>query len=221
MRKIRIRIPSPEEATAAVEAAEATLLRWSTEAESKTHAADVLAGELAEAQARAADDLLDAEDAEDDAAAVTRLANDLLRRQTEQGIAVQAAERAAERLAGVRRDVLRARAMTLRTRAARLREVAASRQARTDQLVAELAGFEGVAYGPVAQQSALGIAGPGITPRTTTDKLQGRAQWLEEHATWLEMTSAQAANDQVLAAANQPAPELIDVELAVADTAAL
>jgi hypothetical protein len=221
MRRPRIQILSPEDAAGALDAAEATLARWSDEAANQAHQADVLAAELAEAQSRAADDLLDAEDADDDAAAVARLADELLRRQTEQGIAVQAAERAAERLTVVRRDVLKARAGTIRTRAAGLRAVATSRQARTEQLLAELSDFEQVPYAPAPRPSALGIGGSGIAARTMTQNLLGRAKWLEDHAEFLEFTAAQGADEQVTAGTNRGLPDLIDVELAVADTAAV
>ena len=211
----RSRMLSLDDAAAALDAAEATLTQWSGEAADKAHAAEVLAAELAEAQARAGDDLLDAEDAEEDQAAVTQIAERLLRLQTEQRLAVQAAERAAERLAVVRREVLLARAGSLRPRAAQLREAAATRQARTDQLLAELADFERVPFGPVATHSALGVAGAPMTPNTLTQQVLRRAQWLEDHAGWLEITAAQGAQDQVLAAVNQPVPERVEVESAV------
>jgi len=217
MRKPRIKVLSADEAAAALEIAETTVARWSGEAADQTHAAEVLAGELAEAQARAADDLLDAEDADDDAAAVARIAGELLRRQTEQGIAVQAAERATERLTGARRDVLRARAASTRTRSVRLQEIVAVRTAKTDQLLAELYGWERVAFAPTARVDSLGIGRPMSAPASLTQQLRQRAEWLNLHADHLDQVAAEGPDHEVARITHAGLPELTSVELAVAD----
>jgi len=217
MRKPRITVLSPGEAATALEAAETTLARWAGEVARLTHAAEVLAGELAEAQARAADDLLDAEDADDDAAAVARVADDLLRRQTEQGVAVQAAERAAERLAGVRRDVLRARAASIRTRAVRLQEIVAMRAAKTDQLLAELAEWERVAFAPAARVDSMGVASSMSAPASLTQQVRQRAEWLGLHAGHLDQVAAEGPDHEVTRITGAGLPELAAAELAVVD----
>lgn len=206
------RVMSPDEAATALDAAEATLARWSGEAARLAVSAETLAGDLAAAQARAADDLLDADDADDDAAAVARVAGDLLRRQTEQGLAVQAAQRAAERLTEVRRDVLRTGAAATRTRAAGLRDMAAARRAHTEQLLAGLADFEQVRY-EVAARDNFGMSAA-IRPKSRTEQIEGRARWLDGHADHLERIAATGGPDQVLSLAGTPLPEVLDVEIA-------
>jgi hypothetical protein len=204
--KRRPRTLSVEEAAEALQAAEATLSRWSDEAADKERQAEVLAAELAEAQARAADDLLD----DDDPDVLSRVAADLERRRTEQALAVQAAERAAERVVAARRDVLRARAATVRTRAEGLKSGAAARQARTDQMLAELAEFERVTFG-VADQNSSGVGTP-FRPWTSTRQLRNRAQWLADHADHLDVTAESGTADLVMSLANQPIPPVLEVE---------
>jgi hypothetical protein len=204
MRTPKIEVLSPEEAANALDVAEATLARWVGEAADLSHAAEVLASELAEAQARAADDLLDADDADEDNAAVTRIAGELLRRQTEQGIAVQTAARATERLVDARRAVLRARAGTLRTRAERLREATVTRQAKADQLMAALSEFEAVPFEPIPHRSDTGST---WSRPTLTQHAVIRARWLCDHASTLDLVAGQGTADQVLAQFNAGLPE--------------
>jgi hypothetical protein len=212
MRTPKVKVLSDAEAAAALDAADATAVRWSNEAADLTHAAEVLAGELAEAQARAADDLLDLEDLEADQAAVARVAGELQRRQMEQGIAVQAAERAAERLTEARRDVLKARAGSLRTRASQLRDAATTHQARTDQLLAALSEWERVPFEPIPFRTDLGTSRARLT---LTQQATGRAQWLEDLAGTLDHVAGSGAADQVLSQLNAELPEQIEVEAAV------
>lgn len=202
------RILSLEESSAALESAESTVARWSDEAAEKARAAEVLAAELAEAHSRAADDLLD----DDDPDVLSRIAADLERRQSEQGLAVQAAERAAERLTEVRRDVLRARAAATRTRAAGLDATVASRQAHTEQILAALADFEKVRFA-VAERNNSGIGAP-IRPYMLTQQIANRAKSLSGHADQLDLVAGTGAPDEVLAMANKPLPEVLGIETA-------
>lgn len=202
------RILSLEESAAALESAESTVARWTDEAAEKARAAEVLAAELAEAHSRAADDLLD----DDDPDVLSRIAVDLERRQSEQGLAVQAAERAAERLTEVRRDVLQARAAATRTRAAGLAATASARQAHTEQLLAELVDFEKVQFA-VAERNNSGIGAP-IRPYTLTQQIANRAKWLDGHADHLDLVATTGAADQVLSFANASLPEVLDIEIA-------
>ena len=208
----RPRVLPLDEAMAALTDAEKLLERWTSDAADRVRASEVLAAELAEAQARAGDDLLD----DEDEAAVSRLAESLSRKQTEQGLAVEAGHRAAERLAGVRRDVLKARGAVVRSRAEALRETATARQARADQLLAELAEFEGVAFGPAARPDALGLAGVGFTPMTLTQRVKRRAEWLVNEAEHLEHLAAHGADAEVASRVAAGVVDLNEAERAVA-----
>lgn len=208
----RPKVLSVEESAELLAQAEAVLERWQGEAGKLMRSAEVLAAELAEAEARAADDVLDDED---DPEALARVAEALGRRRTEQGLAVQAAERAAERLCGVCREVLRARGAAVRTRAEELRKVAAARQARADQLLAELAEFEGVPFGPVARADSMGLVAAGFTPRTLTQRLHDRAKWLMDNASGHEQISQDGSDDQVAQWAARGMPPLDDAEVRV------
>jgi hypothetical protein len=203
---------SAEEATAALADAEGLLERWTSGVSNKQREAEVLAAELAEAQARAGDDLLDDEDED----AITRIAEALRIKQVEQGVAAQAAERASERLCGIRREVLQARGAVLLLRAEALRDAAAARQARTDQLLAELADFEGVDMGPVRRSDSLGVVSAGFTPMTLTQRTLKRAQWLTDHARGHREVAEQGTDDQVAQWVNQGVPPRDEVEFLVA-----
>jgi hypothetical protein len=212
----RAAVPSVADAAQAVEAAEAALARWSGEAVDKANDADRLAAELAEAQARCGDDLID----DDDPDAVSRIAGALLHLQTQQAVAVRAAEVAEGRLTAARREVLRARAGNIRARAVRLREAAAARQARTDQLVAELQDWERVTYAPAQMYSSLGVVGQAVTPRTLTQNVLERAGWLEEHAGQMERVADRGDAGQVAARLAVADPEQVEIEHAVAAASA-
>jgi hypothetical protein len=197
-------------------AAEKQLERWQSESADLLHAAEVLAADLVEAQARAADDVLD----DEDPSALSRVAQALTAKQAEQELAVQAARRAADRLSGVHREVLKARGAAVRSRAVELQNAAAARQARTDQMLAELAEFEAVQFGPVARADVFGVVAGGFTPRTLTQQLAARAQWLLDHAAGQEHLAEHGSDVQVAGAVAAGLPPVDDVERVSALTAA-
>ena len=205
------RVLSLEDATTALEAAEALRQRWADEAAEQGRSAEVLAAELAETQARAADDLLD----DDDPDLLGRISADLDRRRTSQGLAVQAAVRAGERLIEAQRGLLRARGGAVRSRAASLQLIATERRAKAELMLADLLEFEGVSFGPVAHRDPLGVAGPGFTPSTLTQRLENRAKWLHDHAAGQEHLAQHGSNDQVVSAVAAGLPPLDETELAL------
>ncbi|SCL17724.1 hypothetical protein GA0070616_1344 [Micromonospora nigra] len=213
----RVKVLPLADAQAALTATEQTLTRWTTQAAERGKAADLLAAELAEQEARAGDDLAASDDPETDLAAI---ADRLQRLRTEQQLSAQAAASARAQLDTARRTMLPAMAEVLRSRAKELREAATARQARTDQMLAELSAWEGVSYGPVPRRSALG---DGHTWRSVplTERITERAQWLINHADHLAHLAEHAEADQVLSAVNAGTPEMTDVErvaLGVADS---
>ena len=196
------------EAQAALTDAEQVLTRWTSQAAERAKAADLLAAELAEQEARAGDDLAASDDPETDLAAI---ADRLQRLRTEQQLAVQAADSARTRLGDARRAMLPAMVEVLRSRAKELRDAATARQARTDQMVAELAAWERVEYGPVPRRSTVG---DGHTWRSVplTERVTERATWLANHADHLAYLAANGEPDQVLSAVTAGLPEVVDVE---------
>lgn len=206
-----VTVLSPDAAATAVEQAETAAAHWTAQASGKARDADRLAAGLAEARAKSGDDLLDAADPD----AVSRIAAELVRLQTEQDVAVRAAEAARERLTGARRDVLRARAASIYTRVSLLRDAAASRAARTDQILAELAGWERVTYAPVRRDSALGLVGQTFVPQTLTQTVLGRAAWLDEYAADLARVADSGADEQVASKVAVAVPDVLEVETAV------
>lgn len=206
------RLLSLEDATAAVDAADASLCRWLDETAAKEKAAEVLAADLSDLEARAAEDLLKDEDDPD---GLARVAAKLTQERTELELAGQAATAASARLLDARRDVLVARAAALRTRAAGVAEVAAARSARTDQMLAALTEFERVLY-EVADTNKSGMGAP-IRPLTLTARIAGRAKWLNDQAEYLELIASTGEPEKVTALASQPMPEILDVETAAAE----
>lgn len=211
----RPRVLSAEEASAAVDAASLVLARWTAEVDECRHTAERLAAELAEEHASAAERVLDADEPDESPQILARISAELVRKEAEQALAVQTAERAAERLVGARREVVAALAASVRTRAVRLREIGTARQAKTDQLTAELAEWERVRFGPVAAPSASGVGGT-VMPRTLTQQVLGRAQWLLNHAEHLDRVAAEGPADQVTSVVNAGEPPLVPAEVAVA-----
>lgn len=210
---------SLEEAAAHLSAAEALLERWAGSAADQQREADVLAADLVEAQERAADDLLDVDEAEQESVAAARISRLLADKRDAQSLAVQAAQRAEDRLSGVRREVLRARAAAVRSRGHALEQTAASRQARTDQMLAEVTTFEQVDYAPARRDSVSGV-GRGIVPLPLTQRVKQRAGWLATHASGLEQLADHGSDDQVSAHVAAGMPELDPVERLVAEQAA-
>jgi len=208
---VKVRVLSLDDAAAALAAVETALSRWTDEAAAKARAAEVLASELAEAQARAGDDLLD----DDDPEALTRIAADLEQRRVEQGVAAQAASRAGERLVAAQRDVLRARGAALRSRGADLARVVAERTARTGRMLAALAEFETVPYAPASRVDALGL-GNRHTPMTLTQRMQRRAEWLTGEGSRLGYVADHGADAVVSAMAGSAMEPLDDTERAAA-----
>ena len=102
----------------------------------------------------------------------------------------------------------------MRTRAVRLQEVGTARQAKTDQLVAELGEWEQARFGPVALPSASGLSGA-MVPRTLTQQVLGRAQWLLDHADHLDRVAGEGPADEVTSASNAGEPPLVPAEVAV------
>lgn len=209
----RPRVLTLDQATEGLATAEQVLSRWDGEAADKTKAADVLALDLAEQESRAGDDLLD----DDDPDALAGVAEKLVRLRTEQALAVQAAEAARGRLDVARRDVLRGRSAAIRSRAAQLREGCATRQARTDQMLAALAGFERVTFTPKSEVTS---SGGSWMQRTLTQQAVSRAQWLDNKADELGTLADNGTPDQVLAILPAPLPPMVDVEQLVADSVA-
>lgn len=202
------------EATAALADAERVLSRWQGEAAERAKSADLLAAELAEQEARAGDDLLAAD--EDDQGAVAAVAERLTRLRTEQALAVQAANTARSRLDDARRAMLAAMAEAVRSRAQQLREAAARRQARTDQMLAELAEWERVQYDPAPRPPASGVGTP-FRSVPLTELVSRRATWLAQHADHLAYLASEGAADQVLSAVNAGQPEPLDIEALALD----
>lgn len=182
--------------------AEQTLARWTDEAAAKTRAAEAAAAQQAEAEARSGVDALD------DPGAVGDIADQLIRLRTEQDVAHRAARAAAERLEESRRDLLRTRAGVVRDRAARLREVAAERQKRTDELLDALERHEGPRY--VAPASGLTLTGGSKLPLTTV-VLRG-ATSLETWATETEQRADTDTPDQLMYHLGRPMPEPLPAE---------
>lgn len=211
----RVKVMPLAEAQAALAAAEQTVSRWDLEAAERAKAQDLLAAELAEQEARAGDDLAASDDPEADLSAI---ADRLDRLRTEQGLAVRAVDSARTSLDGARRVMLAALAEATRSRAQQLREIAARRQAQTDQMLAALAEWERVSYEPAPHRSALGT---GHTWRSMplTEQITGRAQWLTDHADHLAYLADNGEADQVLSAVNVGPPETTDPERAALDVA--
>lgn len=210
---------SLDEAAGRLAAAEELLQRWTATVADQQREADVLAADLVEAQERAADDLLDVNEAEHASAAAARVSRLLAEKRDAQSLAVQAAQRAGERLAGVRREVLRARGAAVRSRGWALDQTATARQARTDQMLADVAAFEQVDYAPAQRGSASGV-GLGMVPLSLTQRVRQRAGWLATHASGLEQLADYGSDDQVIAHVEAGLPVLDPVELQVADQAA-
>ena len=215
MTRRRPRVLSAEDAAAALVAAEQTAARWAAEVEQMAHEAERLAAELAEEHASAAERVLDADEPDEGPQVLARISAELARKEAEQVLAVQTAERAAERLVAARRDVVKALAASVRTRAVRLQGIGTARQAKTDQMVAELAEWESVRFGPAPLPSASGV-GAAMQPRTLTQQVLGRAQWLMGHAEHLDRVADEGPADQVTSVVNAGEPELVPAEVAVA-----
>lgn len=210
----RVKVLPLAEAQAALTAAEQTVTRWDRESAERAKAQDLLAAELAEQEARAGDDLAASDDPEADLSAI---ADRLDRLRTEQGLAARAAESARTSLDGARRVMLAAMAEATRSRAQQLREVAARRQARTDQMLAALAEWECVSYEPAPRRSA--FDGRTWSTLPLTGQITGRAQWLADHADHLAYLANSGEADQVLSAVNAGPPETTDPERAALDAA--
>jgi hypothetical protein len=209
----RVKVLPLAEAQAALTNAEQTLTRWTAQAAERGKAADLTAAELAEQEARAGDELAGSDDPEADLVAI---ADRLQRLRTEQQLSMQAADSARTRLDDARRAMLPAMAEVLRSRAKELREAATARQARTDQMLAELAEWERVSYGPVPRRSALG---DGHTWRSVplTERITERATWLAGQADHFTHLAEHGTADQVLSTVNAGMPEVADVERAALD----
>lgn len=206
----RPRMLTVEQAAEGLTEAEQVLVRWDGEVAGKTKDADLLALNLAEQESRAGDDLLD----DDDPQALAATAERLVHLRAEQGLALRAAGVARERLDAARRDVLRARSAAVRSRAAQLREVCATRQARTDQVLAALAEFERVTFTPKSEVTS---SGGSWMQRTLTQQAIARAQWLDNKADELASLADNGTSDQVVAVLPAPLPPVVDVEQMVAD----
>ncbi|MEV4511381.1 hypothetical protein AB0K00_20690 [Dactylosporangium sp. NPDC049525] len=184
--------PTPEEAAEALASAEAALDRWIADSDERNRAAEAAAAELAEAEAVAGDAAYETPDDLD------QLGEDLIRRRAQVEISHRAVTAARARVDAARREVLTARAVDVRTRANRLRAVAAARQARTDQLIAEVDAFEQTRF-TVASYGLL-VGSPPPPPMPLTSRMLRRAEWLDGQADEL-VRSAEAADPERLAAA--------------------
>ena len=206
-----VRKPDPapmtvEEASEALTAAEASLQRWTDDAAERTRAAEVAAAELADAEACAGDAAYETPDDLD------QLSKDLVQRRTQVEVSHRAVDAAKGRLEQAQRDLLAASAEQIAARSRRLLEAVAARQARTDQLLAELNAWERTRFsvpGVVAMVGALGSA-----PVPLTQLLRNRAGWLDAQAVDLRTRAESATGDQLAAlVARPPIPE-IDIETA-------
>lgn len=184
---------------------EETGARWAADEAAKR-------AELESLEQRAGAEVLDG-----DEGTAARLSAQLAALRAGIDVAARAARTARERLDQARRAVLTARAAELRGEARRLRRDADKRQARTNELLAELAEHEGgaqfVPWEPSrAEVMSAGAAGVRYTvPRTQA--MRTRAGQLDQQAAGLE---AEAAAEQaptadrvaaVLAELDQPAEQ--------------
>lgn len=191
---------TPTKAAAALADAEQVLARWVAEVEAK-------GAELADLQGRAGVEALD------DPTAAGRLAEAMHRLGTEQDVARRAVLAAGERVVAARRVVLRARAADLRSRASRLAEVAATRQAKTDRLLAELKEHEGPDYVPWEPGSGAAlVSGPQSYKVPLTGVIVGQAKRLEHQAAELDRLAAEGSPEQVAHQVGAPVPEPSTVE---------
>ncbi|MGI5179547.1 hypothetical protein ACQEVZ_24770 [Dactylosporangium sp. CA-152071] len=191
--------PTPDEAAEALAAAESSLSRWTADSDERTRAAEVAAAELAEAEAVAGDAAYETPDNLD------QLGDDLIRRRTQLEVSHRAVTAAHGRVDVARREVLTARALDARTRADRLRSVAAARQARTDQLIAEVNAFEQTSFtaSPFTDSAA---------PMPLTKRMLHRAEWLDGQADDLARAAETANREQLAAAVARPPLPLEAVE---------
>lgn len=193
--------PTPAEATEALAAAEEALARWVADSDERTRAAEVAAAELAEAEAVAGDAAYETPDNLD------QLGEDLVRRRAQLEVSHRAVEAARGRVDAARRSVLTARAVDARTRADQLRTVAAARQARTDQMLAELNAFEQTRF------TANPYADSG-TPMPLTKRMLHRAEWLDGQADDLGRFAETAQPEQLAAAVARPTLPVDAIEAA-------
>jgi hypothetical protein len=148
--------------------------RWEADAAAKR-------AELADLEARMGDEVLD------DETAAERLAEQAARLRAAIDVADRTAAAAGRNLIEARRAVLKARAAELRAEAARIREEATQRQAKTDQLLAELSEWEGgCRYVPWEPPPGQGIAEPMSYKIPKTRAMLSRADVLDQRAADLE-----------------------------------
>lgn len=191
--------PTLEAAAAALADAETALQRWTTDAENRGRLAEQAAADLAEAQSVAGDA------AYETPANLESLSADLVRRRAELEVSHSAAAAAQNRVDDARRALLLARADDVAARAARLREVAAARQAHTDKLLAVLNAHERTQFRAGDHTSML----PSVVP--LTQRLLDRASWLDGQARELRSTAGGGNPAQVAAVLGRPVPQ-IDIE---------
>ncbi|MFY1673685.1 hypothetical protein ACN27G_27625 [Plantactinospora sp. WMMB334] len=214
-RRRKEEIPTVDEAAETLTQAETALARWESEAAGKAREAEALAAELVERQARAGEDLLDDAEWESVTAALSGMAERLASLETQQRLAVQAADAARGQVDPARRDLLRARAGTLKAQAAELREAAAVRQAKTDQLLAALADWEGTSFQPAVVRS---VGGGTFHNRTRTQAALDQADALVKEANSLIKLAADGRPEQVRQRAGRALPAVSDVARLVLDS---
>ncbi|MDQ7910786.1 hypothetical protein RB614_40475 [Phytohabitans sp. ZYX-F-186] len=204
--------PSLESTLELLASAEAAVSQSAAMAESKTHEAERLALQLAEAQALAAEDALANPEA------IGQITQQLRQLQAEQDLAHQAAELAMVKVDDARRGVVAAKVEAIRARGRRLREVAEIRRARTAELLAGVQAFEGCLYAPAVTWTG----GGEHRAVSISQKIENRAGWLDREARDLEQKLQRAESAQQLAKlASKGMPEETDAErIALASVAA-